>query len=359
MTKKRPLLFRLLKKSASRLVILLDTLIDRCREPTIIGREYVTGLNKLSGIYPSTIISVRRSRSEVGHVRFGKGVYLGRRVEIEAGEIEIDDDTSLQDGCAIRGHVRIGAHCIFGHNGLVISTSHRFRDEPEWLIRDQDATFHGRIDNHPSITVQIDDDCWFGWGCAVMPGVHIGRGAVVGANSVVTKNIGPYEVHGGAPNRKIGHRLVFVPPPSLCAMTDAHLPYFYRGFRLLQEDLMQSRLNGVILGRSYATVVLAGIPMVGLVLKGHLFGNRDMNLRFSLNGQDLGSRNISPGDFEITLACADKVTEHFRKPFLALHTLLEWQAEGNAGQRSNDGHSLRYGISTVELLKAENDAQSN
>jgi acetyltransferase-like isoleucine patch superfamily enzyme len=350
----RNLIVRLLKRSASSLVSLLDALLNRFRQPSITGLEYITGLNGVSGIYPSTIISVHSSKALAGHVRLGKNVYLGRRVELEAGKIDIDDDTSLQDGCAVRGDVKIGAHCIFGHNGLLISTSHRFRDRPEWLIRDQDTAIQAD-ENHPSAAmVQIDDDCWFGWGATVMPGVHVGRGAVIGANSVVTRDVGPYEVHGGAPNRKIGQRLAFAPPESISALTDAHLPYFYRGFLLLQKDLACARADGVIFCRADAAVTLAGAPLTGVTLKGRRLDNSgELNLRFRLNGFDLGPRAISPGDFELELLLSDRVAEFVQTPVpgLARYTLLELQQVENAGQPSGSDR-CRYGISAVTLLEA-------
>jgi acetyltransferase-like isoleucine patch superfamily enzyme len=340
---------RQIAKSVVRgLVTALDKGLQRFTDPTIVGREYVSGLDRVACIYPTTILSVRPDQAGRGHIVLGQGVYLGRRVELEAGRIEIDDDTSLQDGCAVRGDVKIGAHCAFGHNGLVISTTHRFRDRPEWLIRDQDAAFHAQ-QNGPSPGVQIDDDCWFGWGSTVMPGVHIGRGAVIGANCVVTRNVRPYEIHGGAPNRRIGQRLVFAPPASISAQIDGHLPYFYRGFRLRQEDLKQSRADGVIFGRAAATVVLAAMPLACVVLRGRLFGDRRMTVRFWLNGRDLGERTISPGDFGIQLLPANETTGHVQEPALVQYTVLGWQEVRQAG----DTGSRSYGISAVELLKAD------
>ena len=52
----------------------------------------------------------------------------------------------------------------------------------------------------------IEDDVWLGMGVKVMDGVRIGRGAVVGANAVVTKDIPPYSVAVGVPARVIRKR---------------------------------------------------------------------------------------------------------------------------------------------------------
>jgi acetyltransferase-like isoleucine patch superfamily enzyme len=52
-----------------------------------------------------------------------------------------------------------------------------------------------------SVTIQAD--AWIGTGAVILPGVTIGEGAVVGANSVVTKSVPPYTVVGGIPARRI------------------------------------------------------------------------------------------------------------------------------------------------------------
>jgi maltose O-acetyltransferase len=48
-------------------------------------------------------------------------------------------------------------------------------------------------------SVTIDADAWIGTGAVILPDVTIGEGAVVGANSVVTKSVAPYTVVGGVP----------------------------------------------------------------------------------------------------------------------------------------------------------------
>lgn len=55
-------------------------------------------------------------------------------------------------------------------------------------------------------SIVIDDDVWIGQSSMIMSGVHIGQGAIVGARSVVTKNIPPYAIVGGNPARVIKFR---------------------------------------------------------------------------------------------------------------------------------------------------------
>ncbi len=52
----------------------------------------------------------------------------------------------------------------------------------------------------------IGNDVWIGYNAAFMPGVKIANGAIIGTNSLVTKNIGPYEIWGGNPARLIRKR---------------------------------------------------------------------------------------------------------------------------------------------------------
>jgi len=52
-------------------------------------------------------------------------------------------------------------------------------------------------------SIEIEADAWIGTGAVILPGVTIGEGAVVGANSVVTGNVRAYTVVGGVPAKKI------------------------------------------------------------------------------------------------------------------------------------------------------------
>jgi acetyltransferase-like isoleucine patch superfamily enzyme len=52
-------------------------------------------------------------------------------------------------------------------------------------------------------SISVDSDAWIGTGAVILPNVTIGEGAVVGANSVVTKSVAPYTVVGGVPAHRI------------------------------------------------------------------------------------------------------------------------------------------------------------
>lgn len=68
------------------------------------------------------------------------------------------------------------------------------------------------IKSHPHTKgeIHIGSDVWIGEGSLIMGGVTIGHGAIIGARSVVTKDVGNYQIVGGVPARHIRYR--FSPP---------------------------------------------------------------------------------------------------------------------------------------------------
>lgn len=64
----------------------------------------------------------------------------------------------------------------------------------------------GVIQEIKKMSVEIDDRVWLGSNVIVLPGVHIGEGAVCCAGCVVTKDVLPYSVVAGIPAKKVGER---------------------------------------------------------------------------------------------------------------------------------------------------------
>ncbi len=102
--------------------------------------------------------------------------------------------------------VSIGAFCSIARNVLIQEYNHKIHTLSTSFIRKwifdepyiNDISSKGRI--------QIGNDVWIGANVVVLSGVQIGDGAVVGANSTVTRDIAPYTVVSGSPARKIGLR---------------------------------------------------------------------------------------------------------------------------------------------------------
>ncbi|UCD33762.1 MAG: acyltransferase, partial [Desulfobacterales bacterium] len=63
-----------------------------------------------------------------------------------------------------------------------------------------------RYQPHTSKPIRIGRDVWIARGSCILPGVTIGEGSIIAANSVVTKDIPPYSIAAGVPARVIKNR---------------------------------------------------------------------------------------------------------------------------------------------------------
>lgn len=104
----------------------------------------------------------------------------------------VNHDTTL-DGS---GGLTIGSYVNIGPNCSLLSSYHRFDRY------DAPMAFQG-VGRGP---VMVADDVWIGANVVVLPNVRIGRGAIVGANAVVTRDVDPHAIVGGAPARLIRYR---------------------------------------------------------------------------------------------------------------------------------------------------------
>ncbi len=113
-------------------------------------------------------------------------------------EVEIGDVVAINSFTIIVAFAKItiGNYVLIGPHVLIHSGNHRYAD-PESKIRDQ---------GHEQAPIYIEDDVWIGGHAVILPGTRIGRGAVVAAGAVVTKDVRPYEVVAGVPAKKIGER---------------------------------------------------------------------------------------------------------------------------------------------------------
>jgi acetyltransferase-like isoleucine patch superfamily enzyme len=142
----------------------------------------------------------------------GKLIFTKRRPDIEnAGIIEIGNIVRIWSNVRkCRLSVKKGAKLVIGNNcrlnGPTIAVTNQIiignncRIAPDVYLMDGDFhSIENRLDTGQSNPIIIEDDAWIATRAMVMKGVKIGKGAVVAAGSVVTKNVKAYTLVGGVP----------------------------------------------------------------------------------------------------------------------------------------------------------------
>ncbi len=121
-------------------------------------------------------------------IAIGSNVYIGKDVHIEA-------NCEIGDYCLVANRVAIvGRH---DHDFSAIGFPVRFAP---WVGSDRFPN------SHTEEKAVIGSDVWLGYGAIVLTGVTIGRGSVIAAGSVVTKDIPSYSIAAGVPAKVIGLR---------------------------------------------------------------------------------------------------------------------------------------------------------
>ncbi len=159
------------------------------------------GIGDLVRSRPSLRRLVRRMRMAVLRRRYGlrrvhPTFYLGGRGDI-ARDLVTGPYCYVGRGACICPRVRLGAYVVFAHEVSIQGGDHRY-DIPGTPVY-----FSPRPELGETV---IEDDVWVGHRAILKAGVHIGRGAIVGAGAVVTGDVAPYAIVGGVPARQIGER---------------------------------------------------------------------------------------------------------------------------------------------------------
>jgi len=131
--------------------------------------------------------------------RMGSGCYyLDQIVWLNGQEIEMGDGVGFNIGCYVNGYggLTIGDRTGFGPY-VMIHTANHVMDDPDVPILDQ-----GWVKE----PVHIGKGCWIGMGVCILPGVTIGDSAIIGAGSVVTKDVPAFAIAAGNPCRVLRSR---------------------------------------------------------------------------------------------------------------------------------------------------------
>jgi acetyltransferase-like isoleucine patch superfamily enzyme len=150
-------------------------------------------------------------------IELGKnsGVHLGCYIwfygpgQLRRDGLTIGAYSRINRNCCLdaRGPLRIGDNVSISPEVTILTAFHRV-DDPKF-----------RVESRP---VVIEDHVWIGSRATILSGVTLGRGSVVAAGAVVSRDVGPLEIVGGVPARPIGKR----PAEALAYTLDGPLPFF-------------------------------------------------------------------------------------------------------------------------------------
>ena len=188
--------------------------------PGIAARSitYLPLLSKGSSI---PIIEKGASVFYLSHIKCSKGVYIDEntRVHASVAAIELGENCRVMYGaylCSFVSDARkgegivTGANCWIGINAVIASGQGGIFMGDNVLIGPNAAIVTGRHDfeklslksieqDYSGLPITIGNDVWIGANVTILGGVTIGERAVIGAGSVVTKDVEPFTVVGGIP----------------------------------------------------------------------------------------------------------------------------------------------------------------
>lgn len=149
-----------------------------------------------------------RSRKGLRDVASTAYVHAEARV---AKDLQAAEYAFIGPRCKVDPGVSIGRYSMLAAEVAIVGDDH------VWDFPGVPAQFTGRP---PQTRTVIEDDVWIGYGALVKRGVTVGRGAVVAARAVVTRDVDPYDVVAGVPARSIATRF---PDPEARARHDRML----------------------------------------------------------------------------------------------------------------------------------------
>lgn len=162
-------------------------------------------IKKLS-IYPSAKII------GFSNIKIGENFYAGKDLWIEAvyshGDLKYNPQIIIKDNVAVNDSVHIAAtnYVEIGNNVLMASKIYISDHNHGSYAGEEQSDPETPPNNRPvscDKRVVIEDNVWLGEFVAVLPGVTIGRGSIIGSNSVVSKSIPPHSIAVGSPARVV------------------------------------------------------------------------------------------------------------------------------------------------------------
>lgn len=159
----------------------------------LIGTRLPSSNSSIIGKF-SRWFRVACAKSFVAHVGKNVNIY-GKAIFTKLLSVGDNSDIGLRS--YIQGNVRIGNDVMMAPDVCIYTKNHRFND------LNIPIRLQGQETENP---VVIENDVWIGTRVIILPGVHVGEGSIIGAGSVVTRNVEAWSIVAGNPAKFIKSR---------------------------------------------------------------------------------------------------------------------------------------------------------
>lgn len=150
--------------------------------------RYLSLFNKIRCWYVCNILKLMKNHK---NNFFEHNIYIGFKNSVTIGQYcHINENVFIQSAI-------IGSHVMIAPNVSILKSSHNFKFTDIPMIKQGESEGLAPI---------ICDDVWIGRNAVILPGIKIGKGSIIGAGAIVTKNVEEYSIVGGVPAKLIKKR---------------------------------------------------------------------------------------------------------------------------------------------------------
>lgn len=183
---------------------MISRILQRVRREWGVLRTWTSWSWRLHGLGPRSVLRRKLLVNRPRAISIGSRVSIMDQfilADLQPG-VGSDPKIYIGDGCSILFRfqcnaaecVRIGRNVLIASNVLICDSDHVV--EPGGIP----VTSNGKFVTRP---VRVEDNCWIGQNAVILKGVTIGHDSIVGANSVVTRDVPPCSIVAGNPARVV------------------------------------------------------------------------------------------------------------------------------------------------------------
>ena len=155
----------------------------------------------IKGLIKSVLVYVRclKGRLNGAQIQIGKNTYIASGSFFSAGKrVDLGRENYIGRNAYLSCHLTLARKVMVASDVAFVGGDHKFDNIDDYIMDS------GRDEIKEII---VEEDVWIGHGAIILHGVKLATGCIVGAGSVVTKDVGEFEIVAGNPAKYVRHRL--------------------------------------------------------------------------------------------------------------------------------------------------------